>query len=116
MARAEVTASMTAHAQVLLERSSRWARGYDTRNGRQFVVFTSSRSRDGQPVLYYTGAAGDGCTCKGFLYRGACSHAEACRIEAEQAREAVGSKPRAKLEDLLDAWIDEGTRTVAVFG
>lgn len=100
MATAEITASMRAHAQVLLERSEKWARGYDTRNGRQFVVFTSSRSKDGQPVLYYTGAAGDGCTCPSFLYRSACSHAEACRLEAEKARSAVGPK-RASYEEIF---------------
>lgn len=115
-ARNMVTDSMRAQAQVLLSRSHKWARGYDTRNGRQFVIFTSSRQQpDGRPVLYYTGIAGDGCTCKSYLYRGACSHAEACRLEAERAREVAARKPKATYDQLMDAWLDERTGTVAAF-
>lgn len=97
---AQVTPSMAAHAQVLLERATTWARGYDTRTGRQFVIFTSSRCKDGQPVLYYTAVDGSGCSCKSYLYRGACSHAEATRLDAEQAREKVGPR-RATYDELF---------------
>jgi hypothetical protein len=98
-----VTDSMRAHAEVLLERSDRWARGYDTRNGRAFVIFTSSKiGQDGQPILYYARPDGSGCTCKGYLWRGVCSHSEACRLDAEAAREKVARK-RPSYRELMAA-------------
>jgi hypothetical protein len=84
------TASQDAYASVLLARSARWARGYDRRTGRQFVMFTSSRTDgDGRPIYHRTAVDGSGCTCNGYRFRGACSHALACRLDAERAREQV---------------------------
>jgi hypothetical protein len=93
MATNMVTDSMRAHAEVLLERSDRWARGVRNSDGRAFVLFTSSRQgKDGRPVLYYTAPDGSACTCPSYYHRGACSHAEACRLDAEAAREKVARK------------------------
>jgi hypothetical protein len=79
------TPSMQAHAEVLLERASRWARGIDKSNGQAFVTFTSSRTdREGNPIYHKTHAAGLGCTCPSWLHRGSCSHALACQIDAER--------------------------------
>lgn len=88
------TASMEAYARVLLARSSRWARGVDLKTGRQFVTFTSSRTtKDGQPIYHRTAIDGSGCCCPGYLYRGMCSHALACRWDTEQAHESAARPP-----------------------
>lgn len=95
MASPVYTASQQAHAQVLLERSKRWARGVRNRDGLAFVTFASSRlGKDGQPVYYR--ATESACNCPSFNYRLACSHQLAVKIEAEQARESVG--PRSALD------------------
>lgn len=119
MAQTTITAS-EARAQVLLENAANWSRGTAvTRTGETIgVVLFASGSRPG--VVYLTrcdGAAG-ACDCPGAQRSrsGLCSHVRAVRAEAEAARESVGSKPRTKLENLMDAQLDEGTRTVAAFG
>lgn len=97
----QVTPSMQAHAQALLARSRKWARGVRTRDGLAFVTFTSSRmNAHGLPIYYYSSERG--CTCPGHRNRGICAHVVAIRMEAEQAREAVGPKPRTTLEALMD--------------
>jgi hypothetical protein len=84
------TASQEAYASVLLARSARWARGYRNSDGLQFVLFTSSRTlRDGTPIYHMTAVDGSGCTCDGYRFRGACSHALACKMDAERARAQV---------------------------
>lgn len=93
------TASMNAYAEILLSRSDRWARGRRNRDGVQFVTFASSRrDKDGQPIYHQTAIDGSGCTCTGYLWRGICSHAIACRMDAERARERAACRPR--YEDL----------------
>jgi hypothetical protein len=84
-----VTDSMRAYARVLLSKSPKWARGVDREKGVAFVMFTSSRTdKDGKPTYHKTRCDGNGCTCRGYLYRGVCSHALACRWEAAEARES----------------------------
>lgn len=106
-----ITDSMRAHADLLLSRSHLWTRATRKSDGLAFVIFPSSRSN----TAYYTRCDGGACTCKGYLWRGVCSHALACQIDAERAREAAGRKPRPRLDQLMDAWLDEGTQTVAAF-
>lgn len=96
-----VTAAMQAHATVLLARSARWARGIDNRSHRAFVCFSSSRvDREGQPIYWRTAVDGSLCSCTGWLHRGICAHAVACKAEAERAREAVARKPTHTYEEL----------------
>jgi len=53
MATTMVTDSMRAYAQVLLSKSSKWARGIDHERGVAFVMFTSSRvDKDGKPIYH----------------------------------------------------------------
>jgi len=91
------TTSMQAHAEVLLDRSSHWSRGYRQSDGLQFVLFTGST---GQTYL----SSESGCTCRGYLYRGQCAHVEAIRMEADKARAAAVRRPR--YEDVFGA--DDG--------
>lgn len=108
MATAIITDSMKAQAQVLLERSSRWARGTRNSDGQAFVLFTSSRTdRDGNPIYHRTHAAGQGCTCPSWQHRGACSHALACQMDAER-RERAASKPRRSYADLYGFCAEQG--------
>ncbi len=101
MAQKQLTPSMQAHAAALFERADRWARGVRNRDGRAFVVFTSSRlDKAGRPVLYYTATDGSGCTCPSYYHRGMCAHAEACRLEAEAARAKVGPR-RSRYDELM---------------
>lgn len=115
-----VTPYMLRQAEILLARSSRWSRGWATTGDGQtvnVVSFLSSRTKrlpDGseQPVVYFTRVDGACCSCPGFKSRQACSHAVACKMEAEQARDRAAVKPRTKLDELVDAWLDEGPRPV----
>jgi hypothetical protein len=92
---------MEAYAAVLLTRSDRWARGRDNRTGRQFVMFTSSRrTKDGKPIYHKTLVDGSGCTCDGYFHRGMCSHALACQIDTERAREQATRRP--SYDELMD--------------
>lgn len=72
-----------------------WHRGRSKVNGRQFYLIPS-RSEPG--VAHYTTSYG--CTCRGARKRGDCAHSEAVRMF--EAREAVGPKPRASYDELMD--------------
>ncbi len=89
------TSSQIARAASLLESALTWTRGTRKRDGLAFVLFPSSKPGH----AYYTVCDGSACTCQGFFYRGACSHALACKMEAEQAREAF-TKPTLRYEDI----------------
>jgi hypothetical protein len=97
----KTTTAMEAHAQVLLARSHKWAEGTEVETGRAFYLFASSRTDpEGRPMYHRTARDGSACTCPSYYHRGACSHAEACRLAAERAREAVGPK-RASYSELF---------------
>jgi hypothetical protein len=85
------TSSMTAHAELLLNRSAHWSRGVRAADGLVFVLFTGSTGQ-----TYMT--TDSGCTCRGFLYRGQCAHQVAVMTEAEKAQ---APKPRKRYEDLF---------------
>lgn len=110
MAQRMITPAMQAHADTLLSRSAKWARGIDNRSHRAFVCFSSSRvDSKGQPIYWRTAVDGSSCQCPGWLYRGICAHSVACKAEAERAREAVSRKPKHTYEelygtDLVDAF------------
>lgn len=72
MAQVQTTTAMQARADDLLSRRARWARGYSVKTGREFYLFSGSKGE-----IYE--ASVDGCTCRGYLYRGICSHAAAIR-------------------------------------
>lgn len=114
-----ISAAMVAHAETLLAHSAHWSRGTaQTTDGRtvNVVAFASSRHGvAGKTVVYLTRCDGEACSCKGFQVRQACSHAVACKMDAERAREAAARKPASKLDALMDRWLDEGTRTVQAF-
>lgn len=116
MATQSITSS-EARAQVLLENAANWSRGTAvTRTGETIgVVLFASGSRPG--VVYMTRCDGRGCDCPGAqrTWSGTCCHQLAVAREAQQAREAVTVKLRAPYDQLMDAQIDEGTRTVAAF-
>jgi predicted nucleic acid-binding Zn finger protein len=117
MAQTTITAS-EARAQVLLENAANWSRGTAvTRTGETIgVVLFASGSRPG--VVYMTRQDGEGgCSCPAYQ-RGfrQCCHVRAVRADVAQAREAVTVKPRTTYDQLLDAQLDEGTRTVAILG
>lgn len=101
-----ITPYMREQASVLLARSARWSRGTArTTDGMlvNVVTFASSRQRpDGKTVTYVTRVDGACCSCPGFVARQACSHALACKIEAERAREAAARKPRVSYDELMD--------------
>lgn len=85
MATAIVTDTMRQHADVLLARADRWARGRRNRDGLEFVLFASSRTlADGTPIYNMTRSDARGCTCKSWLYRSACSHALAVQTFNER--------------------------------
>lgn len=97
-AQAVYTESQKAHADLLLSRSHAWTRATRKRDGLAFVIFPSSRRGDANlPIGYYTTESA--CTCRGYFYRGYCSHVLAVQREAEQAREAVTR--RARYEDVF---------------
>lgn len=94
--------AMEAHAEVLLERSDKWATGTLNETGLTFYLFTSSRlGPDGQPILYHTIRDGSFCDCKGFEYRRQCSHSLAAKRATEAAREAVVRKPVRRYSELM---------------
>lgn len=96
MAQTTVTDSMTASADNLLSRRHLWVRGRRRSDSRAFYLFPSSDGR----TAYYTAVSGDGCTCKGYLWRGVCSHSEAARRDFERVR-AEADRPKLRgYEDL----------------
>lgn len=80
-----------------------WNRGRSKVNGRPFYLIPS-RSVPGTAhrVTSY------GCTCTGARRFGDCAHSEAVRMF--EAREGATVKPKARLDDLMDRWLDEGPR------
>ena len=108
----KITPNMIAQAEILLARSAFWTRGTAvTEDGRTVgvVTFNSSRKRidaNGNEitVTYLTRCDGAACSCTGFQMRQACSHAVACRKEAERAREAIHAPNFENESDVLTAW------------
>lgn len=90
------TASQRARAASLVETAQTWTRGTRKLDGLAFVLFPSSKPGH----AYYTTCDGSACTCQGFFYRGACSHALACKMETEQSRERMTRRPT--YDELMD--------------
>ncbi len=90
MAQATVapTPSQRAHAAQLVAERDRWLRGRTKADGRSFFVLPGSKGH-----AHWTAADGSGCTCRGFFYRGTCSHVLAVReynaIADEEALEEL---------------------------
>jgi len=73
------TASQQAAAEALFADPGRWSPGRSKETGRAFWLVTGSQGRSYFVTSY-------GCTCKGFQYRGVCSHSLAATMrEAQQA-------------------------------
>ena len=81
------TPSQLAHAEQLAAAPKRWSRGRSKETGREFFVIPSS---DGSRA-HWTAADGSGCTCRGFYYRGCCSHVVA--VTMAEARQAARQNP-----------------------
>ncbi len=80
------TASQRAHAAQLVAERDRWLNGRSKENGRPFYVIPGSKG-----VAHWTAADGSGCTCRGYQYRGQCSHVLAVReYNAIADAEALG--------------------------
>ena len=75
------TASQLAHAEQLVSESDRWLTGRAKADGRPFYVIPGSKG-----VAHWTAADGSGCTCRGFAYRGQCSHVLAVRLRRRRKR------------------------------
>ena len=103
-----ISPAMVAQAEILLARSAFWTRGTAvTADGLTVgvVTFNSSRSsKDGRPIVWLTRCDGAACSCTGFQMRQACSHAVACRMEAERAREAIHAPSFEHESDVLPGW------------
>ena len=73
------TPSQQAAAEALLADPGRWSPGRSKATGRAFWLVRGSQGRS-----YFTTSYG--CSCKGFAYRGCCSHVVAATMkEAQQA-------------------------------
>ena len=73
------TASQQAAAEALLADPGRWSPGRSKETGRSFWLVKGSQGRS-----YF--CTPDGCSCRGFFYRGICSHSLAATMrEARQA-------------------------------
>ena len=88
------TASQQAAAEALLADAGRWSPGRSKETGRVFWLVKGSQGRS-----YFTTA--DGCTCKGFAYRGVCSHQLAARMR--QPEQPAPAPRRPRYEDLFPA-------------
>jgi hypothetical protein len=114
-----ITKNMLAAAEILLARSAHWSRGTArTEDGRTVgvVAFSSSRqAKDGKPMVWLARCDGACCDCPGFAARQACSHALACRLDAERAREQVARKPLDAYNALIDTWLDDRTGTTSAY-
>ena len=101
-----VTPGMIAAAEILLVRSARWTRGTARTTDGQLVnvvTFASSRvKKNGAMVTHVTRCDGEVCSCESFTYRQACSHALACRMDTERAREQAARKPVSRYDELMD--------------
>jgi len=75
------TASQQAAAEALLADPGRWSPGRSKADGQSFWVIQGSKGTAHWATSF-------GCTCKGFAYRGCCSHVVAVVMrEAQQAAE-----------------------------
>ncbi len=72
------TASQQAAAEALLADPGRWSPGRSKETGRAFWLVKGSQGRS-----YFTTSYG--CSCKGFAYRGCCSHVVAAAMKDAQA-------------------------------
>jgi hypothetical protein len=86
------TVSMVARANQLVSESYKWTRARRKSDGLALVIFPSSKPGR----TYY--ASQIGCTCPGYLHRGACSHVLALLTEATKAQEAA-ARPTKRYED-----------------
>jgi hypothetical protein len=78
--------------------NQQWIRTKDRRTGRQLAVAVPSAST---PNLYHL-TTSSSCDCKGFTYRGDCSHLRAVRAEIA-ARLAPKPAERERLVALADS-------------
>lgn len=85
-----VTPTMQDHADILLARAEKWARGRRNRDGLEFILFASSRTlADGTPIMNMTRADGIACTCPGHRHRDICAHVIAVREHNRRQAQAV---------------------------
>lgn len=96
MATTAYTISQIASAEQLLARSTGWTRGRRKTDGLSFVIFPSSNGRD----AYYTRGDGNGCSCRGWLYRGRCAHSLAVKRDAQAARKAATQPKRRGYDEI----------------
>ena len=91
--------------------------GYIQRQGRLEPARTASQMIDpfGRTITYLTRCDGACCDCPGFRTRQACSHAVACKMEAERARERATRKPLDVYRELISRHLDDRTGTVSAF-
>ncbi len=91
------TASQVAHAEQLVAEPERWSRGRSKETGQSFWLIQGSAGH-----AHY--ATASGCTCKGFFYRGSCSHQLAVKVREDRERgERPAPAPRSRYEDLFPA-------------
>ena len=115
------TASQVAHAEQLVSESDRWLTGRAKANGRPFYVIPGSKG-----VAHWTAADGSGCTCRGFAYRGQCSHVLAVKLRRQRERATcrvcTQSLPAGVLSGVCEAcedvglWVDGVAAVKAAFG
>ncbi len=67
----------------------RWLTGRSKANGRRFFVIPGSEG-----IAHWTAADGSGCTCRGFAYRGQCSHVLAVKLRQDRERSALQTADR----------------------
>ena len=77
------TLSQQANAERLAAEPERWLTGRSKASGRPFFVIPGSKG-----VAHWTAADGSGCTCRGFAYRGQCSHVLAVQLRQDRERAA----------------------------
>ena len=94
------TASQQAAAEALLADPGRWSPGRSKETGQRFWLI---QGRAGH--AHYATAAG--CTCKGFFYRGTCSHQLAVKVREDreriERRQPAPAPRRSRYTDLFPA-------------
>ena len=81
------TASQLAHAEQIAAEPERWSRGRSKQTGQAFWLIQGSKG-----AAHY--ATASGCTCKGFYYRGVCSHVVAVKVREDRERAARQTSDR----------------------
>ncbi len=81
------TASQQAAAAALLGQPERWSQGRSKETGERFWLIQGSKG-----TAHYATAAG--CTCRGFFYRGTCSHQLAVKVREDRERAARQTSDR----------------------